>query len=230
MTTRVLLVEDDPLLRKAIARRFSTEGASVTEFARRSETENLGGDFEFGVFDIVLPDGNGIDIAAHLLSTGRIAKAVFFTGLSDEGTLERAATFGTVVRKGEDNPVEELVRQTLDRASWTHFEPAPPSASAGSTSDDTLNVRFLPGDPGSLSILEIKTPRRHSVLPIIRGLLFDLRIQIIRAESRVIDDRITERLHIVEFDGAPISSHRHLQVQMAVLGLLETTMHAARRT
>lgn len=225
MSANVLVVEDDAPVRRALARRLAREGVRVTEAASTRDAVTVNSAFELGVFDIQLPDGNGIDVAARLLSNRRVAKAVFFTAVCDTRTLDRAATFGRVIQKGNQDPVEQLVRMTLNRQSW----PAGPASTAARGRSRAMRVRFLPGTVGSLSVLEVRTAHRDSVLPAIRDLLFELRIQIVRAEARQAPGMLEERFHVVEFDGAPISAQRHLQIQMAVLAQLEATLQTRPR-
>jgi hypothetical protein len=77
-------------------------------------------------------------------------------------------------------------------------------------------VRLSEQSRGVLSVLEIKTRGRRSCLETVRGLLFDMRVQIVRAESIVEETSLRECFHIVEFDGAPISKRRATAVRSAV--------------
>ena len=77
-------------------------------------------------------------------------------------------------------------------------------------------VRLTDKSGGVLSILEIRTPGRRSSLELVRGLLFEMRVQIVRAESIVEEAGLFERFHIVEFDGAPLVKRRSASVRTAV--------------
>jgi len=82
--------------------------------------------------------------------------------------------------------------------------------------------------PGSvLSILEVRTAGRRSSLATVRGLLFEMRIQIVRAESIVGQESLFESFHIVEFDGAPLGKRRAASVRSAVRRVLRTAARAA---
>ena len=72
-------------------------------------------------------------------------------------------------------------------------------------------VRLTDKSGGVLSILEIRTPGRRSSLELVRGLLFEMRVQIVRAESIVEEASLLERFHIVEFDGAPLAKRASFQ-------------------
>lgn len=58
--------------------------------------------FDAGVFDVELPDGLGIDLCADLLARKSIGRAVFYTGVANEGLLKRALEIAPVVRKSEE--------------------------------------------------------------------------------------------------------------------------------
>jgi hypothetical protein len=77
-------------------------------------------------------------------------------------------------------------------------------------------VRFEDKSSGIVSLLEVATPTRRSVLETVRALLFDLRVQIVRVESIVHETGLLERFHVVEFDGAPIGRRRGAAIRAAV--------------
>lgn len=82
--------------------------------------------------------------------------------------------------------------------------------------------------PGSvLAVLEVRTPGRRSSLEPVRSLLFDMRVQIVRAESIVEEAALLERFHIVEFDGAPLAKRRAAAVRTAVRRALRNAARAA---
>src|SRR4051795_8417912 len=59
-------------------------------------------------------------------------------------------------------------------------------------------VRFSAAKNGDVSLLEINTSGRRSVLERVRRLLFGLRIDIVRVESIVREEGILERFEIAE--------------------------------
>jgi len=85
---------------------------------------------------------------------------------------------------------------------------------------DTL-VRFVESGSGVLSLLEVECERGRGLFGRITAALFLLRIQMVRAESKLCDGRRLERLWVVEFDGAPIRPRRRLEIQDEVLRALE---------
>jgi hypothetical protein len=79
-----------------------------------------------------------------------------------------------------------------------------------------FEVRFTEKAGSIVSVLEVVTAARLSVLESVRALLFELRIQIVRVESVVQETGLTERFHIAEFDGAPISRRRAAAIRSTV--------------
>ena len=105
--TRALIVEDDPVVARAIARRLLREGytVSVAQSCRAARSAGMG--FQVAVLDLDLPDGSGDALADELLRLGATRGVVFYTGSLDAAARERARGFGPLVDKSTD--LEELV-------------------------------------------------------------------------------------------------------------------------
>lgn len=95
----VLLVEDDELVARAVSRVLQARGFEVTGASDCDAARGLEHGFSVGVFDLDLPDGNGVSLAVELLSRGQVQQAVFFTANSDPLLQARARQVGPVVRK-----------------------------------------------------------------------------------------------------------------------------------
>jgi len=91
----------------------------------------------------------------------------------------------------------------------------------------TSEVRFKEKTNGIVSMLEIASPERRSVLELVRGLLFELRVQIVQVESVVQNAGLLEKFDVVEFDGAPISKRRAALIRSAVKQALASKPIAA---
>jgi DNA-binding response OmpR family regulator len=96
---QILVVEDDPTLRRAIARALQRAGHEVVVAERCGGARELSGAFDVAVLDLELPDGTGVDVAGELLGLGRASGVVFFSGAADPSLLGRASRLGTVVAK-----------------------------------------------------------------------------------------------------------------------------------
>ena len=117
-TTRALIVEDDPVVARSIARRLLREGYTVSLAGTCRAARAAGGDFQIAILDLDLPDGSGADLADELLRLGAVRSLVFYTGSLDAAQRERAKLFGHVIDKAED---VELLLELLDP-----FPTAPP--------------------------------------------------------------------------------------------------------
>jgi CheY-like chemotaxis protein len=104
---RVLVVEDDIELARAVVRRLRQDGMQVVVAPSRATAETLTVCFEVGVFDIDLQDGDGVELAAEMLADGRVEQSVFFSSATFEPSLARAARLGPLVSKRDG--VEALV-------------------------------------------------------------------------------------------------------------------------
>jgi hypothetical protein len=87
----------------------------------------------------------------------------------------------------------------------------------------STKVRFVESESGVLSLLEIESSRRRALFPKVAAALFALRVQIVRAESRVRRGFRIERLALVELDGAPIGTRRRLQIQTEILASIDSS-------
>jgi DNA-binding response OmpR family regulator len=96
---RLLVVEDDPVLARTIGRALSALGISVVCAGTCGAGRSAEGLFDGGVFDIDLPDGDGITLAEDLLRAGVVSTAVFFSGRSETDVVGRARALGRFVPK-----------------------------------------------------------------------------------------------------------------------------------
>lgn len=99
MGKRLLLVEDEATLARAMARLLRRSGYDVFLAGACDEARSAAGTFSLGVFDVDLPDGDGIGLAEGLLKSGAVRRALFFSGTTSAAKQERAAKLGTFVQK-----------------------------------------------------------------------------------------------------------------------------------
>jgi DNA-binding response OmpR family regulator len=105
--TRALIVEDDPVVARSVARRLLREGYTVSLAGSCRAARAAGGGFQVAILDLDLPDGSGADLADELLRLGAARSIVFYTGTTDQSLRDRARLFGTVVDKTQD--LDEVV-------------------------------------------------------------------------------------------------------------------------
>jgi len=99
VTSDLLLVEDDLLLARALSRSLAMRGIRPRHVARCATAAALRGPFAIGVFDVELPDGDGIDLARLLSFRGVVDRVVFYTACSEPRRLARARDLGAVFVK-----------------------------------------------------------------------------------------------------------------------------------
>lgn len=115
---RVLIVEDEPTVRRAIARALGSHGWAVEQAGSVGRAVELiaQGVFDCAILDIDLPDGTGVELAKRLQQAGRTERVIFFSGASDPELLAEASRLATSVHKSEgvDCLVEVAVRELRD--------------------------------------------------------------------------------------------------------------------
>lgn len=109
-----------------------------------------------------------------------------------------------------------LLDGKLDRRRADPSVRPPPTPSASETV-----VRFIEGQDGVFSTLEVETGDRSGLLLALAQALFQQRVQIIGSQVKTTGTRVFDRFHIVEFDGSPISSARRLDIQVAVISAVD---------
>lgn len=84
--SRVLIVEDDPLVASFVHKGFSAHGfdAVVASGSVEAVRRDRSWDPDLVVLDIRLPDGSGMDVLRSLRSTGRTVPVIVLTGSNDQ--------------------------------------------------------------------------------------------------------------------------------------------------
>jgi len=96
---KILLVEDNRAVGRAISKSLNAQGHAVTLAHSFAEARAAVGPHDVGIFDITLPDGDGIELCEQLLREGRIGGALFCSGSIDDLLLERAEETAPVISK-----------------------------------------------------------------------------------------------------------------------------------
>lgn len=108
----LLLVENDRGVLRALARMLRLEGYVTWTVPSVAGALDLQLDFDTGIFDIELDDGDGVELARRMCAEGRVHRVIFFTGCVDPRRLREARSVGEVVLKGSSSRVllDALVR------------------------------------------------------------------------------------------------------------------------
>jgi DNA-binding response OmpR family regulator len=139
---RVLLVQDDVELAGAIARLLRQSGFEVVVTPSCSTTLALTCCFEVGVFDIELPDGDGIQLASELMDAELVQRAVFFSAAEQRPRLARAAQVAPVVPRSHGiDALLAVVQGALGRRAPTSSVIVPSSANPASSLPQKKRLR-----------------------------------------------------------------------------------------
>lgn len=96
-------------------------------------------------------------------------------------------------------------------------------AAAGPASDRAgTRVRFLEDEWGALSVLEVETGNRSGLLLALARAFAAQEVTVLRSEVRTEASRVLDRFTLGELNGDAISEERRLQVQVAVLGAIDS--------
>jgi DNA-binding NarL/FixJ family response regulator len=95
---RVLVVEDQPIVREAITAGFDRErGFNVRQAGSLSDARAMLGDIDVAILDLGLPDGDGASLIEEIKATSPMAKVLVLTSSIDPADAERALERGAAV-------------------------------------------------------------------------------------------------------------------------------------
>ncbi|MBR1816414.1 MAG: response regulator transcription factor [Lachnospiraceae bacterium] len=99
MSIKILLLEDDASLAMGIEYSLKSEGYEVTHISTFNEGKEWLGRYEksediVGIFDVMLPDGNGFELLKLIREQGVDFPVVFLTAVSDETNIVQGLDIG----------------------------------------------------------------------------------------------------------------------------------------
>jgi len=113
----VLVVDDSPVARRALALRLAAEGIDVREAASVATGRSVDvADLTCAVIDLQLDDGDGPDLAAALLARRPGLPVAFFTSAADAALAGRARAQGPLFVKPDLDAVVAWVIRTVTPA------------------------------------------------------------------------------------------------------------------
>jgi two-component system OmpR family response regulator len=94
--SRILLIEDDPVLGKGVKLGLELEGYGVewVRDLRSAKAANDAEKFELAILDLGLPDGNGLSFCSGLRAAGSRMPILILTAKTDEDTVVAGLTAG----------------------------------------------------------------------------------------------------------------------------------------
>jgi two-component system sensor histidine kinase HydH len=137
---RLLVVEDDVTMARALSRTLARRGFAVAIARSCTAARTLPQSFDFAVLDLDLPDGNGVDLAKDLMDRGKVPSVLFFTSSCDLALLARARRMGAVVMKSAGtSPI--LAYLTPESADPPQSHTAPSSKARSSRASSSSSLR-----------------------------------------------------------------------------------------
>jgi DNA-binding NarL/FixJ family response regulator len=131
---RVLLVEDEPRIREAIAAQFERDpGFEIAgQAGSLAEARAILEGADVAILDVGLPDGVGIDLISELQAVNSQVQVLVLTASRDPAVLTRAIECGAAAvldKMTHTGQVAESVRRILagDRLTPSHATPHSPS-------------------------------------------------------------------------------------------------------
>ena len=96
MKTKILIVEDDMYLREGLEELLTKEGYEPVSAKNCAEAKTLfkEGTFDLIILDVMLPDGNGLDLCSFIRSTGADVPILFLTACDEEFQIVRGLDAG----------------------------------------------------------------------------------------------------------------------------------------
>lgn len=111
ITTRILIVDDDPYFLRVLSRILTDEKYHVTTASRAAEAEQTlrEGSFDVVISDLRLPDGDGLSILEGLRRAGRSVPVVILTAYGEVDSYLAAMNAGAVEYLNKPVRSEELL-------------------------------------------------------------------------------------------------------------------------
>lgn len=108
---RVLVVDDDPLIRWSLEQALSSEGYDVTalDSAEKALAEVESSDVDLAIVDVVLPGMDGLELIGRMRSVCPGIKTIVMTGERSREIEARALEHGAVAYVEKPFSVRELI-------------------------------------------------------------------------------------------------------------------------
>jgi two-component system, OmpR family, response regulator QseB len=97
MSSRILVVEDDPRIRSMLDRGLRLAGhvPRLTEDLAGGREAWTAGDFDLVLLDVMLPDGNGLELLAERRAAGDETPTLLLTAREESELHQRAVAAGS---------------------------------------------------------------------------------------------------------------------------------------
>ena len=136
---QILVVDDDDAIRLVITEALRRDGHVVRTAASVAEQSRILEEFDPDVLvtDVILPDGNGLDVVPGILERRPGLPVIVLSAQNTLATAVRATEQGAFEYLPKPFDLDELCRAVRDGLKRRALNPVPRSPSAAATLDDT---------------------------------------------------------------------------------------------
>jgi two-component system KDP operon response regulator KdpE len=159
---RILVVDDEPAIRRLLRTGLGSQGFAVTEAGTAAEADRQVGGADLVILDLGLPDATGQDLLARWRAAGKAVPVVILSSRTDEAGIVQALELGADDYVAKPFGMRELIarlRTALRHRLQSQGEPAI-FRSGGLTVDLVRRSVRVGGAEVSL------TPREYEILQV----------------------------------------------------------------
>jgi two-component system nitrate/nitrite response regulator NarP len=206
MTTQVLIVDDHPMIRSAVAMMLQGSDFAVVASAGSAESAILAigeHDPDLIILDLAMPGGSGMEVLRRMRADGDLRPVVILTAAIDDSRLRQAKSLGVdgIVMKTNDPAfLLDCLQAVLDGGRW--FDPE-------------LEVRAAElGKRAAPSALSLRERKLVALVALGR------RNREIAAELGITEGTVKVYLHAI-FEKLGVASRTELAIRAAEEGLAD---------
>lgn len=206
MTTRILIVDDHPMIRSAVAALLDGTGFAVTASAGSAETALAAvaeHDPGLVILDLAMPGGSGLEVLRQLRAGGDARPVVILTAAIDDFRLREALSLnvdGIVMKNNDPAFLLECLQAVSAGGRW--FDP-----------DLDQRAREIGGQRPAV----VLTPRDRKLVALVAQ---GKRNREIAAEIGITEGTVKVYLHNI-FEKLGVTSRTELAIRAAEEGLAE---------
>ena len=160
---RVLVVEDEPAIRRLLRTGLGSQGYAVNEAGTAAEADRALGGADLVLLDLGLPDASGLELLARWRAAGNAVPVIILSSRTDEAGIVEALELGADDYVTKPFGMRELVARL--RAALRHRlanEGEPPVFRAGALSIDLVR-RIVRRNGDEIAL----TPREYDILRVL---------------------------------------------------------------